>query len=216
MDIAPCHFRIIIDLIMARSKSNPSSRRSRKKPDQPNKTWDERLITTLLPWRRELTGFLLFLLAILTILALLGLTGSGLLDPWTRLLRQIAGWGVYPLILTVAGLGLYILLHRMELPVKGNPAQFIGLELILLALLAFVHMILGEGLVGALAGRGGGLIGWALSEPLVEFLGPLLTVFIIFTLLVFGMALVLKITWGDIILWLNRASLQLQVWSNVL
>jgi S-DNA-T family DNA segregation ATPase FtsK/SpoIIIE len=154
--------------------------------------------------------------AIITFLALLGLTGSGLLDPWTRLLRQIAGWGVYPLILTVAGLGLYILLSRIELPVRGNPAQFIGLEMMLLALLAFVHLILGEGLVGALAGRGGGLIGWALSDPLLEFLGPLLTLFIIFILLVFGLALVLKITWRDIILWLNRTSLQLQVWSNEL
>lgn len=201
---------------MARSKSNPSSRRSRKKPDQSHKTWDERLITTLLPWRRELAGFLLFLVSIITLLALLGLTGSGLLDPWTRLLRQVAGWGVYPLVLTIAGLGLYILLNRMELPLRGKPGQFIGLELILLVLLAFVHLVLGEGLMGALSGRGGGLIGWALSEPLLEFLGPFLTVLILFTLLVIGLALVLRITWADVILWLNRTSLQLQVWSNEL
>ena len=201
---------------MARSKSTRSSRSSRKKPAQSQSTWDERLIRRLLPWQREVLGLILFLVSVLTLLALFGLTGSGLLEPWTNLMRQVAGWGIYPLVLTIIGMALYILLSRMELPFRVHPSQVIGLELILVALLPLVHLVVGEGLMGALAGRGGGLIGWALSEPLVDFFGPFLTVLFIFTLLFFGLALLIRITWGHTILWLNRASLQLQVWSNEL
>ncbi len=200
---------------MARSKSNRSSQTNNDKA-QPQSTWDDRVIRQLIPWRKEILGLLIFLTAILTLLALLGLTASGLLEPWTTFLRQLAGWGIYPLVLTVAGLGLYLVISRMELPYRVKPGQVIGLELLLLAVLALVHLAAGGGLMGALAGRGGGLVGWALSDPLVDFLGPFLTALFIFILFFSGLVLLLRITWRSTIDWLNRTSLQLQIWSNEL
>lgn len=200
---------------MARSKRNRSSQ-SNNKEVQPQSTWDDRLIRELIPWRREILGLLIFLAAMLTFLALLGLTASGLLEPWTTFLRRLAGWGIYPLVLIIAGLGLYLLLSRLELPYHVKPGQVIGLELLLLAVLALLHLAVGGGLMGALAGRGGGLIGWALSDPLVEFLGPFLTALFIFVLFSSGLVLLLRITWRLTIEWLNRTSLQLQIWSKEL
>ncbi|UCG23876.1 MAG: hypothetical protein JSW55_17345, partial [Chloroflexota bacterium] len=200
---------------MARSKSS-STNRSRKGTPQSPPTWDERLIRQLLPWRRELAGLLLFVASVITFLALLNLTQTELLATWTTLLRQIAGWGVYPMCLIVAGLGLYLILARFEGLVHISGGQVIGLELALLTAMALVHLLFGGGLTGALSGRGGGVIGWALSEPLASFLGPFLTGLLILAVSLFGLALILRVKWADIIRWLNRASLRLQLWSNEL
>ncbi|UCG25644.1 MAG: DNA translocase FtsK, partial [Chloroflexota bacterium] len=61
-----------------------------------------------------------------------------------------------------------------------------------------------------------GVIGWALSEPLASFLGPFLTSLLILAVSLFSLALILRVKWADIIRWLNRASLRLQLWSNEL
>jgi S-DNA-T family DNA segregation ATPase FtsK/SpoIIIE len=169
-----------------------------------------------LPWRQELVGLLLFVVAVISLLALLNLTQAGPLKGWTELLRRLAGWGVYPSILLMAALGLYLMLARFEGVVRITIGQVIGVELALLAILIMIHPIFGGGLAGALAGKGGGLIGWAISEPLLTFAGPLLTGALLLVLALLSLALILKISWADIIRWLNRASLRLQLWSNEL
>jgi len=200
---------------MTRSKSSPTNR-GRKEPAQPAPTWDERLIGQLLPWRRELAGLLLFVVAVITLLALLNLTQADLLSGWTKFLRQLAGWGVYPMSLIVVALGLYLILSRFEGVIHISVGQVIGLELALLTVLALVHLVFGGGLEGALSGRGGGVIGWALSDPLLYFLGPFLTGLFLLLLTLLSLALIVRLKWADIIRWLNRASLRLQLWSNEL
>jgi S-DNA-T family DNA segregation ATPase FtsK/SpoIIIE len=86
----------------------------------------------------------------------------------------------------------------------------------LLTLLPLSHIMSGEGMFGALEGRGGGLIGWALSEPLVEFLGPVLTAVLYVIIFVWGVALLFRVRWHHIVQWLQRASVQLQSWSEEL
>ncbi|MGD8804708.1 MAG: DNA translocase FtsK [Chloroflexota bacterium] len=200
---------------MTRSKSTPTNR-GRKQPEPAAPTWDERIIGQLLPWRQELAGLLLFVIAFISLLALLNLTQAGPLANWTSLLRRLAGWGVYPLILLMAALGLYLMVARFEGVFRITIGQVIGLELALLTSLILTHSLFGGGLSGALAGRGGGLIGWAISEPLLTFVGPLLTGALILGLALLSLAMILKIRWADIIRWLNRASLRLQLWSNEL
>jgi S-DNA-T family DNA segregation ATPase FtsK/SpoIIIE len=200
---------------MTRSRSSPSKRR-RNEPAAPTQTWDERLIRGVSPWKWEIAGFLLFVFAVVTLLGVLNITRSGLLDPWTRMLRQFTGWGVYPLGLTLASIGAYIALRRLELPVVLRSSQIIGFEIIVLVALALSHLLIGSGLNGALSGKGGGLIGWALSEPVLEFLGPPLTGVIALIILAFGAALVANIGYGDVVMWLNRTSINLQIWSDEL
>ncbi|MGH2535863.1 MAG: DNA translocase FtsK 4TM domain-containing protein, partial [Candidatus Promineifilaceae bacterium] len=200
-----------------RPKSTPRSdsrtRRSRR-PATPPPTWDERLINFLAPWKPEFAGLLLFLAAAIILLALAGLTRSSLLRPVSSLLRQLAGWGAYPLLLSVVAAGLYLLLRRSGRPLRVAPARLIGFELILASLMALVHLAMGEGLPGALRGRGGGLIGWALSDPLREYLGPLLTALILIGLLLLGGAVLFGVRWGDVVRWLSLASLQLHAWAD--
>jgi S-DNA-T family DNA segregation ATPase FtsK/SpoIIIE len=200
---------------MTRSKST-RKRRSRAKQTPPPATWDERVIRQLIPWQREIVGILLFLAAIVTLFGLLGLTNSGLLQPWTNLLRQFAGWGAIPLALTAAVIGVFLILRRTERSIHPYPGQVIGVELLLLAALPLSHILFGDGLMGALDGRGGGLVGWALSEPLFDLIGPLLTILLHLSFLVFGLALIFRIGWNDVVQWLNSASLRLQIWSNEL
>jgi S-DNA-T family DNA segregation ATPase FtsK/SpoIIIE len=200
---------------MTRSKST-RKRSSRAKQTPPPATWDERVIRQLIPWQREIVGILLFLVAIVTLFGLLGLTNSGLLQPWTKLLGQFAGWGAIPLALTAAVIGVFLILRRTERSIHPYPGQVIGVELLLLAALPLSHILFGDGLMGALDGRGGGLVGWALSEPLIDLIGPLLTILLHLSFLIVGLALIFRVGWNDVVQWLNSASLRLQIWSNEL
>ena len=162
---------------MARSRSQRSS--------DPPATWDETLIRRLLPWRTELAGVLLTLLSLGTLLTLTGLFQGGVAW-WGRLWIQLAGWGAYPLFLSLALVGSAIALRRFPLPWRLHPYQVIGFELILLAALPISHQLVGAGLPGAYLGRGGGLAGWALAAPMLDFLGILLANLFYAALLLLG------------------------------
>ncbi|MDX1614875.1 MAG: DNA translocase FtsK 4TM domain-containing protein [Candidatus Promineifilaceae bacterium] len=200
---------------MARSKSRSTSS-SRREPASSPPTWDERLIQWLLPWRKELAGLLLFAVAGIILLGLVGLTESGLLRLLTSYLQRLFGWGAIPVALIVAGVGLNIALGQIERPYQVRPSQLLGVELLLLAALSFSHWLFGSSLSQALQGRGGGLIGWALSEPLLAFLGPVLNALLLTGLVLWGLALSFGVGWDRIVNWLNRASVQLLIWSNEL
>jgi S-DNA-T family DNA segregation ATPase FtsK/SpoIIIE len=159
---------------------------------------------------------LLFVFGSVTLLGFLGLTDSEFLAPVKRFLDQLAGWGVYPICLTMIIGGLRLFFRRAQRPFKVQPGQVIGLELMLLALLPLSHIFVGEGMVGALEGRGGGLIGWALSEPLLDFFGPFLTTLFHLAVFTWGLALVFEVRWQDVIRWLKMVSIQLRRWSEEL
>jgi DNA segregation ATPase FtsK/SpoIIIE, S-DNA-T family len=196
------------------STSSPPPRSKSKPAPAARLTWDEILIAKLLPWRVEIAGLALFLTAALTLVGLLGPDHSSWLATWSRLLRQLAGWGAFPLCLSLAVTGLHVALRRVERPYQVWPGQVIGFELVLLALLPLSHLLSGGNLASALAGRGGGVIGWALAEPLVAFLGPLLAGMLHLGLLLWGSALMLRFTWYDVILALRRASFKLRRWAR--
>jgi S-DNA-T family DNA segregation ATPase FtsK/SpoIIIE len=176
---------------MAKKKAAPS-------PQSPP-TWDEQLINRLIPWRTELVGMVLFLLAIITLLALMGLTQAGWLNTWKSFLWEAFGWGNYPLILLAAGAGIHLTLQRVERPYHIRPHQIIGFELILLAALPLSHQLTGATLAQAHLGQGGGLVGWALSAPLLDFLGPLITGLLYGGLLLWGVSLLIGLRWEDVL-----------------
>ncbi|MFN2138925.1 MAG: DNA translocase FtsK [Candidatus Promineifilaceae bacterium] len=195
---------------MARSKTSTS--RTRKKPPTPV-TWDEKVISKMMPYRVEIAGILVFLLAIITILALLGITNSGWLGWWTSLLNQTFGWGAYALGLMAAAAGIHIALRKVDRPYEVRPAQVIGLELILLTALALSHQWSGSDLIGAYEGKGGGLVGWALSEPPMDFLGPILTGLIYLAFFLWGLMLLLGLRWHDVQVALAGISRRLGDWA---
>ena len=185
-------------------------------PNSGSATWEEKIIRLLIPWRKELIGGLLFIGAAITLLAYSGLTGSTIVDPWTNALRQLVGWGVVPIAATIALVGLFFIFQKAKLPFRLTIGQIIGLELLILIWLALSHMVYGDGLSGALKGQGGGIIGWALSDPLLDYVGPILMMLILTGLFSIGLALSFKVGWRDLIDSLNRTSLRFQIWSSEL
>ena len=196
---------------MARSKTTTS--RSRKKTPPPV-TWDEKVINKFMPYRVEMAGILVFLLAIVTILALLGFTNSSWLGWWTSLLNQTFGWGAIALCLMAAAAGIHISLRKIDRPYEIRPAQVIGLELILLTAMALSHQVSGVGLIDAYEGKGGGLVGWALSEPPIDFLGPILTGILYLVLFLWGIMLLFGLRWHVVQHTLDTVSRKLGNWST--
>lgn len=177
------------------------------------KTWDERVINNLIPWRVEIAGGVIFLLAAITLLALPGWNQASWLGWWTSLLRQVLGWGAYPLCITVAAGGLHVALRKVDKPYRVRPSQVIGFELLLLTALPLSHQFSGTTLAEAHLGKGGGLAGWALADPLLDFLGPWLTGLFYFSVFGWGVALIVGWGWDDLQNSLDSLSLRLQEWS---
>ena len=198
---------------MSRSQSSPRRSKGRQ-PKPPPPTWDEQLINRLIPWRLEIAGIILFILAAVTLLALPGWTRAGWLTWWTSFLRQAFGWGAYPLALSVMAASLHVALRKVERPYHIRTTQVIGLELILLTALPLSHQLTNATLPDAYLGKGGGLVGWALSESLRDFFGPFLTGLFYLSLLAYGLALITGFGWDDLLQGLNTISLRLRLWAQ--
>jgi DNA segregation ATPase FtsK/SpoIIIE, S-DNA-T family len=202
---------------MARQKppsGQNTTKREKDPPVQVPETWDEHLVDGVLSYRFELAGILLFLLAIVTFLALLGLTQAGWLVWWTRLLRQLLGWGAFVTCLLIAAGGIYLVLRRVEKPFHIRASQVLGFVLIVITLMALSHLIRQLSLADAFAGNGGGLVGWALSEPMVEFFGPFLAALIYLSLIILSVMLMTGRSWEHIQGGLERLSVRLALWAD--
>ncbi|MCB9009517.1 MAG: DNA translocase FtsK [Ardenticatenaceae bacterium] len=197
---------------MARTKSSGG----RKPPEPPPPTWDERLINSLMPWRIEIAGIVLFTISFLIFLALLSLPNNACPGVWLCLFREGFGWGAYPLLLSLAAGGLHLTLRQVERPYHIRVAQVIGFELVLLTLLPLSYQLSGATLPEAHLGKGGGLVGWALSVPLLDFFGSLLTNSFYLLLLAYGVSLIVGFTWEDFLTGLNNLSLRLRQLSQEL
>ena len=195
---------------MTRKPTTPRSKKAEPAPPPP--TWDEKFIDGMIPWRVEIAGVLLFLFTMITLLALPGVTQATWLDSWTHLLHQVFGWGAYPLFFILALVGLLIALRKIERPLSTHirTSQIVGLELIWLTLLPLSHILTGATLADAYLGLGGGLVGWALSEPLLDLIGPFLTWSLYLVGLVWGLALVFKFGWVNLLESLNYISIRLR------
>jgi S-DNA-T family DNA segregation ATPase FtsK/SpoIIIE len=229
---------------MARSKAKPTPETKANTPaSPPPPTWDERVINTLLPYWKELAAGLLALLGVLLLVYLPGasaavatgvegiercpipfqaatvaddLASCSFLGGATQGLFKLMGWGAYPLSLTIAVAGLHLLLRRFYRPLPIRANQVLGFELMLLAALPLSYLLIQGTMREAYMGKGGGLLGWALAEPLQDFLGPVLTVLLHVILLLWGVALLRQVGWDDVIRWLTDMSVRLQRWARQL
>lgn len=187
--------------------------RSKRGADTPG-TWDETVIRKLIPLRVEMGGLLLLILAGVSLLGLWGLTSAAWLDQWTDLWRRLLGWGAHVLFVAVALVGVHLLLRRVPRPFRVRPIQVLGAEMIFLAALSLSHYVSGAGLPGAYRGIGGGLAGWALAAPAIDFFGPLLTLSLYAALLLWGAALVVGVSWQGVSEGLEGLAQMLRHWSE--
>jgi S-DNA-T family DNA segregation ATPase FtsK/SpoIIIE len=187
------------------------TRKSRRKPETRG-DWrailaDPRLHQVL----QQILALLVMALGLITLLALFGVTRGLWVDPWIGQLRHWFGWGVYPVAVAMLLAGLLWLAHQLDRPVKWRWRPFVGAELVFFSLLALTHTIVCWGDPGKPwqlieDGWGGGLIGWAVSVTLSEYLGEFLTVLIMLALLVLGLGLAFDVTSAEV----KRAAVAVQ------
>lgn len=197
------------------TKSAKSNNSKEASSPQPPPTLDEQLIDALRPWLVEIGGISMALLALAGLLAAVGWNHSAFLLGLTGWISYFFGWWAYVILLLLIGVGIHIATRRVadKRPYHFTTKQIVGVELLLLTALPLSHLLSGNDLTGAQIGRGGGLIGWALSEPLLDFFGRLPTYAFYFLLLLAGLAFVFSITLKTVIHWFERTSKKLQQWA---
>ena len=202
---------------MARSQPSadkPPKKGATKPEEATPVSWDERLVDEILLRRREVGGLLLLLFAIISLLALTGLSQAAVLQWWTRLLRQIFGWGAFFVCLGIGAVGLRLLLDGIGRAYRVDAAKVLGVGILIVMVMGLGHLAGGYSLVDAFAGKGGGLVGWALSEPLFAFFGPFLAMLIYLALFTWAFMLLAARTWEDVRGGLVALSSRLSAWAD--
>ena len=198
------------------------SKRKEERPPQgrPPKAWEPAPRRSLLP---EVAGLGLVVLALLTLLSLTtdaaGLWGAW----WRRTLLALLGWGAYPVALGLGASGALLLLRQFQEGAQPPWDRVLGAELVLLAALGMSHLALRteDPLAAAREGRGGGLVGWALSRLLAQHLGPLPSWALLLALALAGLHLLTRLSprdlWAEVTgrmrPWLARLDAQLEAWT---
>ena len=112
------------------------------------------------------------------------------------LLRQVFGWGALPISLMMLLAGLFLMVRRF-IAIAWHWTMVVGVELLLIALLALSHLWWGgeDPLRLAQAGHGGGYLGWALSGLLRDIIGDGVSALLLITLAAAGGYLILRPVW---------------------
>lgn len=194
------------------TQPSPTPRRRRLAAETTYRTVFGRRIA----WRPDLVGAGLVLVAILLLLTLPARHETSWLGAFARLVRQIWGWGVYPLFGGVGALGVWLLAGHWGVRLRAPQRQWLPLLIVFLLTLPSVHILSGANFEDAYLGRAGGLLGWALAEPFLLFFGPLLTGLFYLALVGLALAIWSGRTLDDLVRSLVYASGRLRYWSEQL
>ncbi len=169
------------------------TKRSQKKPS-PGINWWAILTDPLL---QQILALGIVATGVITLLTLFRVTQGRWANAWVNWLRHWFGWGVYPVAATILLAGLLWLQHHLDHPLKWRWRPFVGAELAFFSLLALTHTILGRGdaawgLVDP--SQGGGLIGWAVSVTLSNYVGWPVAAVILLALAILGLGLTFDVT----------------------
>ena len=165
----------------------------------------------------QVAGVLLMATGLVTLLSLLSLNQGTLTGTWLRLLRSTFGCGVYILPLGIGSLGFWLFLFGFGRPIRVPLETIVGTGLLFLGALGLVHYFASEPQLLAVAGGGGGHLGWWISRTLIAALGDigailaLLTVIAISLIALFSISIVdavrhLVALWHTVANWFRSRS----------
>jgi len=161
--------------------------------------------------RKEVWGGVLLAVALLSVLGLTEISGGVILGGWAGLVRKLFGWVGYAVALVAALAGLWLVWPDLRARLHLTPTDWVGVELLLLVLMAAAHapLVLGDGTGAAksaawVEGRGGGIVGWALADLLMSGLGAAIGSFILLSAFAAALFLILPVSWQDLKDWLHR------------
>lgn len=145
------------------SSSRPTARRTAGR-----RTGHGQISPTQRDW---IIGLILLAVALITLLGLASKSLGSLTLGWIGLLRRIFGWGLYGVPLALAGVGLWLILRTTSIPIRLPWPRLVGIIALFFVSLALVHHLLRDPLAAREAGRGGGMVGYWLSQTLTRALG---------------------------------------------
>ncbi len=179
------------------------ARRTRRQPNTPPPAPETAAPAPSSAWLDWLSqpavaiGLPLLVVGLITLLSLSGLNRGSLTDAWALTMRRLWGWGTWPVTLLAIAGGAWLVGQRWH----GRQVAWHRLfwaEALAFAVLAWLHLPgSGDPLERALAGQGGGLVGYTLAWGPVELVGRGLSVLFWLLVLVVSVFGVLGQTpWG--------------------
>ncbi|MGQ9600648.1 MAG: DNA translocase FtsK [Anaerolineae bacterium] len=148
------------------------------------------------PLHPEILGILLLLLGLLTLLSLIPVERGALMESWIDLLQKAVGWGVWLMPIGFGGVGLWLIFIGLGRDLQIEREKPWGALLLFLLGLALLHLITGgeEPQELAMRGRGGGYLGYGVSQLLVLALGTPGAVLVLVTLSILGLMMLLGLS----------------------
>ncbi len=121
----------------------------------------------------DLLGIVMVLVGLLTLLSLISSNNGWLFGSWLAIIGKTFGWGMYLLPIGLIALGLWLILRHFERLPQLAAGRWIGLLLIFLFLLGWLHLLSfpQDAFNLASQSQGGGYIGGVLLAALQPNLG---------------------------------------------
>ncbi len=150
--------------------------------------------------RADAAGVALLLLGGVTLLSLASPVRGDLTAAWLQVLRIGVGIGIWLVPFWMAAGGLWLIARAGGHQPQIGWRRPTGAALLNLIALGIAHLMVStsDPLQDALAGRGGGLLGYALSESLWSGIGPAATIPILLILALVGLFLLTDLTVDDV------------------
>lgn len=183
----------------------PSSGKGRasRPPEPAPPTWWE----SLSPERKlDVVGTIMAVVGVLILLILLSAQRSGVTESLIGFLRQLLGWGVYVLPLGLIGMGLWLILRRIEKLPPLTLERAVGFVVLYLWLLTAMHCIIAAPEMAdqaAMDGAGGGYIGAAFETFLYTYLGTGGVVIVLIAWLLIAISIILDMSVRDLFKWVG-------------
>jgi S-DNA-T family DNA segregation ATPase FtsK/SpoIIIE len=184
-----------------------------RKPGRPAEpAWVRRLWKEMPPYADEIFALFLIAIGLVSLFSLLGTTSGELADKWALALGRAFGTGkiVVPFVALLAG--ACILAPKLGFKVRVNWWRVVAGEVFFVLALGYIHLSINDPIpfAVALAGRGGGFVGWAVQEALFPLLGSTCTGWLLLTLLAASSLAMLGVgrrRLMDSLAWLNARAL---------
>ena len=154
---------------------------------------------SLSPERKmDVLGVVLIFTGLISILSLVSPTHGALTNWWVNALYIFAGWGAFILPVALIIVGLWLVFRKVErLPVISTE-RLVGITLVFLNILTWIHLFTGTGLEITAAKPGGGYLGALPESGLVYIIGKGGAAVVLVGWLLIGLALAFDISIQDL------------------
>ncbi len=158
----------------------------------------------------DILGIFLALAGLLTLLSLLSTARGSVTGAWLDFLRNIAGLGTFLLPIALMGIGLWLVLRRIDRLPQISAERLAGIFLFYTNLLGWIHLFSGGGWELAVDGQGGGYIGALIERGLVGGLGKAGAVVVLLAWLLVALTMSLDLSIPDLFRSARRLAARIQ------